>query len=204
MQENIFNKNIETIKISIPYQQWMQYGEDNCRECRKNEYGDVYFVVDISFLLTIRNFNSPPSPPFSYIVNIMKESDKGNATMGDMSLYFDIESKHLFHDRELKDRSIILFLMPPFVADDFVVDELRDRIYSFTDTVALTPNILFMGHCGTKGHIVRLSKIKRIVELYMIEKGCGYMNAMMGVQEENDCSVSFATSLLNTPIVTFW
>ena len=66
MQE--INKNIMTIKIIIPYQQWMKYGEDKCMGCRKNEYGDIYFVMDISFLLNIRRFNFPPCPLFSYIV----------------------------------------------------------------------------------------------------------------------------------------
>ena len=29
------NKNTMTIKIIIPYQQWMKYGEDKCMGCRK-------------------------------------------------------------------------------------------------------------------------------------------------------------------------
>ena len=118
------------IKIIIPHHQWMQYGEDKCRGCRKNEYGDIYFVMDISFLSTIRRFKFPPCPRFSYIVYTMKQNDKGDAAREDMFLYFDFESKHLFHDRELKDRAIILYLTPTLITDD-----LRDRICLFPNTM---------------------------------------------------------------------
>ena len=187
-----------TIKFSIPYQQWMQYGGNECRECRKNEYGDIYFVMDISFLLIIRRFKHPTAS-FSYIVDIMKEHDEGESGSGDISLYFDFESRRLFHDRELKDRAIILYLMPTFI-----YSEVRDRISLFPNTMALAPNIFFMGHCGTNGHIAYLGKIKRIVEFLVIEKKHKEgVNVMPDVQVKDDCSVFFATYPLHTPIVTF-
>ena len=95
----------------------MQYGKDKCMECRKNKYEDIYFVMDISFLLIIRRFKHPTAS-FSYIVDRMKEHDKGDAMRGNMSLYFDFESKRLFHDRKLKDRAIILYLTPTLIADE--------------------------------------------------------------------------------------
>lgn len=189
----------------------MQYGKDKCRECRKNEYGDIYFVMDISFLLIIRRFNSPPCPLFSYIVYQMKKHDKGDAVREDISLYFDFESKHLFHDRELKDRATILYLAPTLIAD-----ELRDRICLFPNTMVLMPNILFMGHCGINGHIALLGKIKRISELLMAEKEqkkninnkidiLGGTFAMCSdIRVEGERSVFFATSPLTVPIVTVW
>lgn len=209
MQE--INKNIMTIKIIIPYQQWVQYGKDKCMGCRKNEYGDIYFVMDMPFLLTIRRFNFPPCPLFSYIVYQMKNHDKGDAARGDISLYFDFESKHLFHDRELKDRAIILYLTPTLIAD-----ELRDRICSFPNTMTLMPNMLFMGHCGINGHIALLGKIKRISELLMAEKeqeenindmidlGWGAVTMCSDIQMKDEHSVCFATSPFQTPIVTMW
>ena len=193
------NKNTMTIKISILYHQWMQYGKDKCMECRKNKYGDIYFVMDISFLLIIRRFNFPPCPLFSYIVYQMKKHDKGDAVREDISLYFDFESKHLFHDRELKDRATILYLAPTLIAD-----ELRDRICLFPNTMVLMPNMLFMGHCGINGHIALLGKIKRISELLMVEKKQEYMNDMSDIQVKDDSLVYFASSPFNTPIVTIW
>ena len=209
MQE--INKNIMTIKIIIPYQQWMKYGEDKCMGCRKNEYGDIYFVTDILFLLFIRRFNSPIAS-FSYIVNIMKEHDQDDATMGDMSLYFDFESRGLFHDRELNDKAIILYLMPTCI-----FDELRDRISLFSNTMALVSNILFMEHCGINGHIALLGKIKRIAELLIVEKrqkenindkidilGWDTFAMCSDIRVEDEHSVFFATSPFQTPIVTIW
>lgn len=96
----------------------------------------------------------------------MKECDKGDITSGDMSLYFDFESRHLFHDRELKDRAIMLYLVPKYS----IADELIERISSFSNTMELMPNTLLIGHCKTNGHIALLGKIKRIAELIMVEK----------------------------------
>lgn len=130
---------------------------------------------------------------------------------GDISLYFDFESKHLFHDRELKDRAIILYLTQTLIAD-----ELRDRICSFPNTIALMPNMLFMGHCGINGHIALLGKIKRISELLMAEKEqkknindkidiLGGTFAMCSdIRVEDERSVFFATSPFQTTIVTVW
>lgn len=130
----------------------------------------------------------------------MKKHDKGDAVRGgDISLYFDFESKHLFHDRELKDRAIILYLTPTLIAD-----ELRDRICLFPNTMVLMPNMLFMGHCGINGHIALLGKIKRISELLMVEKKQEYMNDMSDIQVKDDSLVYFASSPFNTPIVTIW
>lgn len=75
-----------TIKFIIPYQQWMQYGENECRGWRKNECGDIYFVVDESFFLLIR-WTHYPNSSFSYIVNTMKRVDKGNAVGGYILLF---------------------------------------------------------------------------------------------------------------------
>lgn len=141
----------------------------------------------------------------------MKKHDKGDAVREDISLYFDFESKHLFHDRELKDRAIILYLTPTLIAD-----ELRDRICSFPNTMALVPNMLVMGHCGINGHIALLGKIKRISELLMAEKeqeenindmidlGWGAVTMCSDIQVKDEHSVCFATSPFQTPIVTMW
>ena len=198
-----------TIKFIIPYQQWMQYGEDNCRECRKNEYGDIYFVTDLSFLSFIRGFDSPFGS-FLYIVDRMKEHDKGDAMRGNMSLYFDFESKRLFHDRELKDRAIILYLM-----SSCIVDELRDRISLFSNAVAIAPNILLIKHCGNNGHIALLGKIKRIAELLIVDKrqkenindmpdttAGDYYAIHSDIQVWDDRWVYFASSPFHTTIAT--
>ena len=143
----------------------------------------------------------------------MKKHDKGDAVRGgDISLYFDFESKHLFHDRELKDRAIILYLTPTLIAD-----ELRDRICLFPNTMVLMPNMLFMGHCGINGHIALLGKIKRISELLMTEKkqkknindkidilGWDTFAMCSDIRVEDEHSVFFATSPFQTPIVTIW
>lgn len=106
-----------------------------------NEYGDIYFVMDASFLFLMGSFYSLSRQSFSAIVDTMKRHDKG-ATSGDVPLYFDSKSRHLFHDRELKDRAIMLCLRRCFTAN--IVDELRDRISSSPNMVALAPNVLLM------------------------------------------------------------
>lgn len=207
MQE--IDKNIMTIKIIIPYQQWMQYGENKCRGCRMDEYGDIYFVVDISFLF-IRLIDHPLAS-FLSMVNTLKELDKGNAARGDIFFYFDLESRCLFHDRKLKDKATILCLMPTLISN-----ELRDRISLFSNTVVLTPNILLIEHCDTNGYMALLGKIKRMAELLMVEKKQEYMNdtsdmragnafAMSSdIQVKDDCSVYFATSPFQTLIATIY
>lgn len=177
-----------TIKFIIPYQQWMKYSKNEYRGCRKNEYGDIYFVVDLSFLIDMSRLNDL-SASLLHIVNIMEVNDNDDTASGDVTLYFDYESRHLFHDRELKDRAIILYLRPiP------IYKKLRDRICSFTDAVAIAPNILLIEHCGTNGHIALLGKIKRIMELLMVENDCKeYINVMPNIIVEEDRSVVFVT-----------
>jgi hypothetical protein len=191
-----------TIKFIIPYHQWMKYSKNEYRECRKNEYGDIYFVVDLSFLVPISRLKNPRAS-FSDIVNMMEARDENDTASGDVSLYFDYESRNLFHDRELKDRAIILYLSPTIS----FYKELRDRICSFTDSVAIFPNILFIKHCKTNGHIALLGRIKRIAELLMVEKrqkeyvddmsdipAGVYYAIYSDIQVENDRSVVLATS----------
>ena len=82
--------------------------------------------------------------------------------------------------------------------------------------MTLMPNMLFMGHCGINGHIALLGKIKRILELLMVEKRQKYMNDMLDmvvedafamysdIQVEDGHSVFCATSPFQTTIATIW
>lgn len=182
-----------TIKFIIPYHQWMQYGKDKCRGWRKNEDGDIYFVVDFPFLIYVSRLPDPDASLLD-IVNEMKDNDNDDTASGDVSLYFDYESRHLFHDRKLKDRAIILNLTPTAS----IYEKLRDRICSFTDAVAILPNVLLIEHCGTNGHIALLGKVKRIAELLMVEENCN--EYMTNIIVEKDRFVCFALSPFHFPI----